>query len=49
MDKGSEFCNISMKSILENTDTEIYLTHNEGKSVVTEISIRILKIKFIST
>ena len=34
-----------MKSWLQNNDIEIYLTHNEGKSVVAEKFIRTLKIK----
>ena len=37
VDKGSEFCN--------DNDTEIYYTHNEGKSVVAERFIRTLKNK----
>ena len=32
VDKGSEFCNRSMKSWLQDNDLEIYST-NEGKSV----------------
>ena len=35
VDKGSEFYNRSMKSWLEKSVIETYLTHNEGKSVVT--------------
>ena len=34
-----------MKSWLEKNDIEKYLTHNEGKSVVAERVIRILKTK----
>ena len=34
-----------MKSWLEKNDIEIYFTHNEGKSVVTERFIRTLKNK----
>ena len=41
VDKGSEFYNRSMKSWLERNDTEMYSTHNEGKSVVA--------VRFIST
>ena len=40
VDEGSEFCNISMKSWLEKNEIEMYLTHNEGKSVVVERFIR---------
>ena len=47
--KGTDFNNRSMKSFLQNNDIEIYLTHNERKSVVTERFIRTLKIKFINT
>ena len=43
--KGSEFYNRSMKSWLEKNSTEMYLTHNEGKSVVAERFIRTLKNK----
>ena len=43
VDKGSEFYNRSVKSWLEKNDVEIYSTHNEGKSVVAERFIRILK------
>ena len=42
-DKGSEFYNRSMKSWLEKNNIEMNLTHNEGKSVVAERFIRILK------
>ena len=40
VDKGSEFYDRSMKSWLEKNDIEMYSTHNEGKSVVTERFIR---------
>ena len=45
VDKGSEFYNRSMKLFLQNNDIEMYSTHNEGKSVVAERFIRILKNK----
>ena len=45
VDKGSEFYNSSMKSLLEKNDIEIYSTHNEGKSVVAERFIRTIKNK----
>ena len=45
VDKGSEFCNRSMKSFLRNNDIEMYSTHNEGKSVIAERFIRTLKNK----
>ena len=45
VDKGGEFYNRSMKSWLEKNDIEMYLTHNEGKSVVTERFIRTIKNK----
>ena len=43
VDKGSEFYNISFKNWLKDNDTEMYSTHNEGKSVVAERLIRTLK------
>ena len=45
VDKGSEFYNRSMKSWLEKNDIEMYLTHNEGKSVFAERFIRTTKNK----
>ena len=36
VDKGSEFYNRSMKPWLKDNDTELYLTLNEEKYVVTE-------------
>ena len=45
VDKGSEFYNRSMKSWLEKNEIEMYSTHNEGKSVIGERFIRILKNK----
>ena len=44
-DKGSEFYNTSMKLLLEEDGIEMYSTHNEGKSVITERFIRTLKNK----
>ena len=46
VDKGSEFYNRSRKSWLQDNDTEMYSTHNEGKSVVAARFIRTLKNKF---
>ena len=43
--KESEFYNNSFKKWLKDSDIEMYLTHNEGKSVVAERSIRTLKTK----
>ena len=43
--KGSEFCNKSVKSWLQDNDIEIHSAHNERKSVVVETVIRILKSK----
>ena len=34
VDKGSEFCNRSIKSFLQSNDIEMYLAHNEGKSAL---------------
>ena len=45
VDKGSEFCNRSMKSWLEKNDIEMYSAHNEGKSIVAERYIRTIKNK----
>ena len=42
VDKASEFYNRSMKSWLEKNALEMYLTHNEGKSIIAEIFIRSL-------
>ena len=36
VDKGSEFYNGSFKKWLQDIDTVMYSTHNEGKSVVAE-------------
>ena len=40
IDKGIKFYNRSMESWLEKSDIEMYSTHNEGKSVITERFIR---------
>ena len=45
VDEGNEFYNRSMKSWLEKNAIEMCSTHNEGKSVVAERFIRILKKK----
>ena len=45
MDKGSEFYNKSLKSWLQDYDTEMHSTQNEGKSAVAERFIRTLKNK----
>ena len=45
VDKGSEFYNNSFKKWLKDNDIEMYSTHNEGKSVITERFIRTLKSK----
>ena len=45
VDKGSEFYNAYFKKWLQDNDIIIYSTHNEGKSVVAERSIRTLKSK----
>ena len=45
VNKDIEFYNRSMKSWLEKNDIEMYSTHNEGKSVVSERLIRTLKNK----
>ena len=45
VDKGIKFYNRSMKSWLEKNSLEIYSTHNEGKSVITERFIKTVKNK----
>ena len=42
-DNGTEFCNRLIKSWLQDNHVEMYLTHNEGKSVVAERFVRTLK------
>ena len=43
--KGSEFYNRAMKLWLQDNDTKMYSTYNEGRSVVAERFIRTLKNK----
>ena len=43
--KGSEFYNAYLKKWLRDNDIVMYSTHNEGKCVVTERFIRMLKSK----
>ena len=45
VEKGSEFYNRSTKSCLQDDDIEMDSTHHDGKSVIAERFIRILKIK----
>ena len=45
VDKGSGFYNISFKKWLQDNNTEMYSTHNKGKSVIAERFIRTLKNK----
>ena len=45
VDKGSEFYKRQMESPLKDNDIEIYSTHDEGRSVVSERFIRTLKNK----
>ena len=42
---GSEFYNGSMKSWLQDNNIEMYSTHNEGKSVISERFFKILENK----
>ena len=49
VDQGSEFYNNSFKDFLKINNTEMYSTYNEGKPVVAERFIRILKTKFLNT
>ena len=43
--KGNEFYSRSIKSWLQDNDIDMYSTHNEGKSVVAERSIKTVKKK----
>ena len=45
VDQGSEFCNNFFKKFLEINNTEMYSTYSEGKFVVAERFIRMLKNK----
>ena len=45
VDKGGEFYSNSFKKWLQDNDIIMYLTHNEGKSVVAERLIRTIKNK----
>ena len=45
VDKGSKFYNSSFKKWLKDNHIEMYLIHNEGKSVVAERFIRASKTK----
>ena len=45
VDKGSGFYNRSVRSWLQDNNIEMYSTHKEGKSGVTERFIRTLKTK----
>ena len=45
IDQGSEFYNNSFKDFLKINNIEMYLTYNDGKSVVAERFIRTLKNK----
>ena len=45
VNKQSEFYNRSMNSWLQDNDTKMYSTHNEGKSVVSKKIIRTTKNK----
>ena len=48
VDQGSEFYN-SLKDFLKINNTEMYSTYNEGKSVVAERFIRVLKNKIFKS
>ena len=48
VDKSSEFNNRSIKSWLQHIDMEMYLTLNEGKSVIAQRFFRTLKKKITS-
>ena len=42
VDKGSKYCDSSIKKWLKDNNIEMYSIHNEGKSVVSERFIRTL-------
>ena len=44
-DKGSEFYNSNFKNWLEDSNIEMYSTHNEGKYVIAERFIKTLNNK----
>ena len=46
VDPGREFYNKVMQEWLDNNDILMYSTHSEGKSVIAERFIKILKAKF---
>ena len=46
VDKGSKFCNRSLKLRLKDNDIEMHSTHNEVKPAVAERFIRTLKRKY---
>ena len=48
-DQGSQFYNTHFKKWLKDNNIELYSTHNEGKSVVAERFIRILKNQNLQT
>ena len=48
VDQGSEFYN-SLKDFLKINNTEMYSTYNEGKSVVAERFIRVLRNKIFKS
>ena len=48
-DQGSEFYNNSFKDFLKINNIEMYSRYNEGKSVVAERFIRMLKTRFLNT
>ena len=45
VDHGSEFYNKNFKDFLKDNEIDMYLTYNEGKSVVAERFIKTLKNK----
>ena len=49
VDQGSEFYNNSFKEFLKINNIEKHLTYNQGKPVIAERFIKILKIRFLST
>ena len=43
VDQGREFYNKLMQEWLDNSDILVYLTYNEGKSVISERFVKFIK------
>ena len=45
VDQGRKFYNKLMQELLDDNDILMYFTHNEGKSVIAEMFMKVLKVK----